>query len=62
MLSGAALGNLPLHPFHEQRELFRLMVPFSLLAHFLNILRSISNTIRHEGRHLKDFLKNEGIA
>src|SRR5580698_5764071 len=44
-----ALGNLPFHALHQHDQLLRLMVSFCLLAHSLEILRSVGNTIRHWG-------------
>src|ERR1700735_2180979 len=44
-----ALGNLPFHALHQHDQLLRLMVSFGLLAHSLEILRSVGNTIRHWG-------------
>jgi hypothetical protein len=42
-----ALGDLPFHAVHKKGELAGFLVPFSLLAHFLDILRWVGDTIRH---------------
>ena len=50
-LRGAAVafGNLALHALHQNYQLFRFMISLGLLAHFLKILRSIRDTVRHWG-------------
>jgi hypothetical protein len=62
ILAGAAtFGNLSLHTLHEKRKLPRLMIPLGLLAHLLEILRSIRHAIGHEGDASVPVFK-EGIA
>jgi hypothetical protein len=46
---GLTLRDLPFHALHEHHKLFRFMVSFRLLAHPLEVLRSIADTIRHRG-------------
>jgi hypothetical protein len=44
-----ALRNLLLHAVNQHHEFFRLVVSFGLLAHLLEVLGSVGNTIRHWG-------------
>src|SRR5579864_5775061 len=46
-----ALRDLPLHAFHEHYKFLRFMISLGLLAHLLEVLRSIADTIRHRGNH-----------
>jgi hypothetical protein len=60
--ASVAFGNLPLHAFHQQHEFFRLMISLSLLAHFLEVLRSVGDAICHGGYFLKNLNKREALA
>jgi hypothetical protein len=44
-----ARRDLPLHTLHEHDQFLVFVIPFGLLAHLLEILRSIRHAIRHEG-------------
>ena len=61
-----ALRNLLLHPLHQKCQLLRFLISFRLLAHLLQILRSIRNTIRHRISPFYDryqrYKFSEGIA
>jgi hypothetical protein len=41
------LGDLPLHAFHEDYEFLRFMIALGLLAHFLEVLRSVRDAVCH---------------
>jgi len=51
------LGNLALHPLHEQHQLLGLVISLGLLAHLLDVLGSIGHAIGHGGRDLGMILK-----
>jgi hypothetical protein len=44
-----ALGDLALYPFHEDCQFLRFVVSLGLFAHSLEVLGSVSYTIRHLG-------------
>ena len=44
-----AVRNLALHALHQHNKFFRLLVSLCLLAHLLEVLRCVANTIGHGG-------------
>jgi hypothetical protein len=45
-----AFGNLLLYAFHQSYELSGFLISLGLFAHFLEVLRSVGDTIRHGGK------------